>query len=172
MLVIPCPTAGRDAVDIRRKIEEDPRITTRLSALGNPILVSTLVAGFNLVLFDVAATDTSRELAILSFGLEVTASIVLSLIAFHGQLLYSHATDIKPLARNFLRRMLPLTIFGLVAFALGIAVFVISFVLEASEDIGKSWIGVLGITFCPTIIAGMLFVVSTLNVRRHSILTE
>lgn len=169
MLVVPRLTAGTDTVDVRQKTEEDPRLMTRLNALGNPILVSTLVAGFNLVLFDVAATETSRELAILSFGLEVTASIVLSLIAFRGQQLYSHATDVKPLTRKFLRRMLPLTIFGLVAFSLGIAIFVISFVLEASEDIGESWIGVLGIAFCPTVIAGIMFVFSTLDVRRYSI---
>lgn len=173
MVVVPRPAAGTDAVVNIYKREEDPRIMAKLGAFGNPILVSTLVAGFNLVLFDVAVTETSRELAILSFGLEVTASVVLSLIAFHGQQLYSYATDIKPLVKNFLRRMLPLTIFGLVTFALGIAVFVVAFVLEASEDIGRSWIGVLGITFIgPTVIAGILFVVSTADVRRHSFPTE
>ena len=150
------------------KIEEDNRLLARLGAFQNPIVVSTLIAGFSLVLFDVAETDLARNLAIMSFGLEVSATMVLSLIDFHGHQLYSYASDVKPLTRKFLRRMLPLTIFALVAFSLGIVTFVISFVAEASESMGRSWMWVLGLAFSPTVITGLLFFVSTIQVRRHS----
>ena len=66
------------------KIEEDSRLLVRQDAFELPILVSTLLAGFTSVLFDLASTDLARRLAVLAFGLESSASTVLCLIAFRG----------------------------------------------------------------------------------------
>lgn len=163
-------TAGtEDTVITIHKIEEDSRLLVRIGAFQLPILVSTLLSGFTLVLFDVAETALAQRLAIVSFGLETSASTVLCLIAYRGQQLYSHATDITPLARKFLHRMLPITIFALVAFALGVILFVFAFVVEASDSLGSSWMTIIALAFFPTVIAGVLFAASTVQVRRHSI---
>ena len=151
------------------KIEEDSRLLARLGALEMPILVSTLLAGFTLAMFDFASTDLARRLAVLAFGLESSASVVLCLIAFRGQQLYSYATDVKPLTRSFLRRVRPVTVVALLAFSLGVVVFVLSFVIEASEELGSSWLAVVGAVFFPTLVAGLLFAVSTAQTRRHSL---
>lgn len=151
------------------KIEEDSRLLARLGALEMPILVSTLLAGFSLAMFDVADEDLARRLAVLAFGLESSASIVLCLIAFRGQQLYSHATDVKPLTRNFLRRVRPVTVVALLAFSLGVVIFVLAFVIEASEELGAPWLAVVGLVFFPTLVSGVLFAVSTVQVRRHSL---
>ena len=163
------PGDSTDTVIIMHKIEEDSRLLARLGALEMPILVSTLLAGFTLVMFDVASTSLARKLAVLSFALESSASIVLCLIAFRGQQLYSRATDVNPLTRKFLQRVSPVTIIALLTFALGVIAFVMSFVLEASEELGASWLAVVALVFCPTLVAGVLFAVSTVQVRRHSI---
>lgn len=163
------PGGSTDAVITMHKIEEDSRLLARLGALGMPILVSTLLAGFTLVLFDVAETPLARQLAVLSFALESSASIVLCLIAFRGQQLYSHATDVNPLTRKFLRRVRPVTVIALLAFAVGVIAFVMAFVWEASEELGAAWLAVIAVFFCPTLVAGVLFAVSTVQVRRHSI---
>lgn len=86
-----------------------------------PILVPTLLVGFTLVLFDEAKPEVAKQLAFLSFGLEVSASIVLSLISFRGEQLYSHATGLK-----VLRRTCPVTVFALVEFAIGLITFGLS----------------------------------------------
>ncbi|CAN0185880.1 unnamed protein product [Scytosiphon promiscuus] len=160
--------AGDDTIVQIHRIEEDSRLLVRLNAFGLPILVSTLVSGFTLVLFDVAKTELARRLAVLSFAVEMSSSIVLCLIAFRGQQLYSHATDIKPLTRKFLQRMCNVTLLSLVLFSAGVIVFVVAFVIEASEEMGAPWLGVLALTLCPTILAGLMFAASTAQVRRHS----
>ena len=142
------------------KVEEDSRLLVRLGAFELPILVSTLLAGFTLVMFDVASTDMARRLAVVAFGLESSATIALSLVTFRGQQLYSNSTDINPLTRKFLRRMCPVTIVALLAFALGVVAFVLAFVLEASEELGSSWIAVVALVFCPTLVAGGLYALS------------
>lgn len=151
------------------KLEEDSRLLVRLEAFGFPILVSTLLSGFTLVLFDVATTDIARQLSVISFALEISSSTVLCLIAFRGQQLYSYSTDVKPLTRKFLHRMCPISVVALIAFALGVVVFVVAFVLEASEELGSFWMTLLALVFCPTILAGLLFGASTLQVRRLSL---
>lgn len=151
------------------KIEEDSRLLVRQDAFELPILVSTLLAGFTSVLFDLASTDLARRLAVLAFGLESSASTVLCLIAFRGQQLYSRATDINPLTLKFLQRICPITVLALLAFSLGVVAFVLAFVLEASDELGASWLAVVALVFCPTLMAGVLFAVSTVQVRRHSV---
>lgn len=158
-------TAGStDAVITVHKMEEDSRLLARLGAFELPILVSTLLAGFTVVMFDVATTNMARRLAVIAFGLESSASIVLVLVAFRGQQLYASSTDINPLTRKFLRRMCPVTIVALLAFALGVVAFVVAFILEASEELGSSWMAVVAMVFCPTLVAGGLFALSTVQV--------
>ncbi|CBJ27200.1 hypothetical protein Esi_0058_0112 [Ectocarpus siliculosus] len=161
--------AGEDTVFEIHKMEEDSRLLVRLSAFNVPILVATLLSGFTLLLFDVAKTDLARRLAVLSFGLETSSSTMLCLISFRGQQLYAHSTDIKPLTRRFLRKMCNVTVLALVLFSLGVIAFVVSFVVEASEELGVGWLAVLGLVLCPTMLAGLMFVISTVQVRRHSI---
>ncbi|CAB1096842.1 unnamed protein product [Ectocarpus sp. CCAP 1310/34] len=161
--------AGEDTVFEIHKMEEDSRLLVRLSAFNPPILVATLLSGFTLVLFDVAKTDLARRLALLSFGLETSSSTMMCLISFRGQQLYAHSTDIKPLTRRFLRKMCNVTVLALVLFFLGVIAFVVSFVVEASEELGVGWLAVLGLVLCPTMLAGLMFVISTVQVRRHSI---
>ncbi|CAM9136400.1 unnamed protein product [Ectocarpus sp. 6 AP-2014] len=161
--------AGEDTVFEIHKMEEDSRLLVRLSAFNVPILVATLLSGFTLLLFDVAKTDLARRLAVLSFGLETSSSTMLCLISFRGQQLYAHSTDIKPLTRRFLRKMCNVTVLALVLFSLGVITFVVSFVVEASEELGVGWLAVLGLVLLPTMLAGLMFVISTVQVRRHSI---
>ncbi|CAM9249410.1 unnamed protein product [Ectocarpus sp. 4 AP-2014] len=161
--------AGEDTVFEIHKMEEDSRLLVRLSAFNIPILVATLLSGFTLLLFDVAKTDLARRLAFLSFGLETSSSTMLCLISFRGQQLYAHSTDIRPLTRRFLRKMCSLTVLALVLFSLGVIAFVVSFVVEASEELGVGWLAVLGLVLFPTMLAGLMFVISTVQVRRHSI---
>ena len=163
------PGGSTDAVITIHKIEEDNRLLARLGALEMPILVSTLLAGFTLSMFDVASTDLARRLAVLAFALESSASIVLCLVAFRGQQLYSYATDVNPLTRKFLRRVRPATVVALITFSLGVVAFVLAFVIEASEELGASWFAVVALVFLPTLVAGVLFAVSTVNVKRLSI---
>eukprot|EP00904_Undaria_pinnatifida_P011015 jgi/Undpi1/7043/HiC_scaffold_21.g09517.m1 len=158
-----------DAVITVHKMEEDSRLLARLGAFELPILVSTLLAGFTLVMFDVVSTNTARGLAVVAFGLESSASIVLCLIAFRGQQLYSNSTDINPLTRKFLRRMCPVIIVALLAFTLGVVAFVLAFILEASEELGASWIAVMAIVFCPTLLVGALFALSTVGSGRSPV---
>ena len=150
------------------KIEEDSRLLARLSALEMPILVSTLLAGFTLVMFEIASTDLGRRLTVLSFALESSASTILCLIAFRGQQLYSHATDVNPLTKRFLRRVRPVTVVALLTFALGVLAFVLAFMIEASEELASFWMAVVASAFCPTLVAVVLFAVSTVQVRRYS----
>ncbi|CAM9272610.1 unnamed protein product [Ectocarpus fasciculatus] len=161
--------AGDDAVYEIHKMEEDSRLLVRLNAFNLPILVATLMSGFTLLLFDVAKTDLARRLAVLSFGLETSSSTVLCLISFRGQQLYARSSDVKPLTRRFLRKMCNVTVLALVLFSVGIVVFVLSFVVEASEELGVGWLAVLGLILSPTVLAGLMFVFSTVQVRRHSI---
>lgn len=165
------PGGSTDSVIVMHKIEEDSRLLARLSALEMPILVSTLLAGFSLVMFEIASTDLARQLTVLAFALESSASIVLSLIGFRGQQLYSYATDLNPLTRKFLRRVRPVTVVALLGFSLGVVAFVLAFVLEASEELGGSWLGVVALFFAPTLAAGVLFAVSTVQVKRYSLPT-
>lgn len=158
-----------DAVITVHKMEEDSRLLARLGAFELPIIVSTLLAGFTLVMFNVASTDMGRRLAVIAFGLESLASIVLSLVAFRGQQLYSNSTDINPLTRKFLRRMCPVTIVALLAFTLGALVFVVAFVLDASKELGTSWIAVVALVFCPTLVAGGWYVLSMVPGRGSAV---
>lgn len=161
-------TAGTDTVANVYKLEEDSRLLVSLGAFEMPIVVSTLLAGFGLVLFDAADSELAQQLALLSFGLEASTSIVLCLISFRGQQLYSNATDLKPLTRKFLCRVCPVTAFALVEFAIGFATFVVSFIVEATSKLGTPWIAVIGVVLCPTVLAALLFVASALQVRRLS----
>lgn len=154
------------------KIEEDSRLLVKISAFQMPILVSTLLAGFTLVLFDVAETDLAQQLAVLSFGLELSASVVLSLISFQGQQLYAQASDVNPLTRDFLRRMCWVSVFALLEFAVGLLVFAVSFAVEATDDFGTPWMTVIGVVFCPTFVAAILFITSTLQAKRRSMLAN
>lgn len=62
------------------------------------------------------------------------------------------------------------TVLSLVLFSLGMIVFVVAFVVEASEEMGAPWLAVLGLVLCPTIVAGVMFAVSTVQVKqRHSL---
>lgn len=152
------------------KVEEDPRLLAKLDSFQAPIVVSTLLAGFTLVLFDVSQGELSQQLALVSCACELTASTVLSLIVYHGQYLYSYSTDINPLTRTFIRRMAPAIVFALISFALGLATYVAAFVIEGSEDLGKPWMAVMLILFFPTIAAAVLFAYSTVLMRsRYSI---
>lgn len=69
---------------------------------------------------------------------------------------------------RFLRKMCNVTVLALVLFSVGVIVFVLSFVVEASEELGVGWLAVLGFILCPTMLAGLMFVISTVQVRRHS----
>lgn len=152
------------------KAEEDPRLLAKLGSFQAPIVVSTLLAGFTLVLFDVSEGKLSRQLALLSFACEVTASTVLSLIVYHGQNLYSYSSDMNPLTRKFISRTAPMIVFALVAFALGVFTFVAAFVIEASEGLGISWMAIMLVLFFPTVIAAVLFTYSTVLIKsRYSI---
>lgn len=147
------------------KVEEDPRLLAKLNSFQAPIVVSTLLAGFTLILFDVSRGELSQQLALLSFAFEVTASTVLSLVVYHGQHLYSYATDIEPLTRDFIGRTTPVIVFALIAFALGVGTYVAAFVIEASEGLGNSWMALMLVLFFPTIVAAVLFTYSTVAIR-------
>ena len=162
------PGSSTDAVVMMHKVEVDSRLLARLSALEIPILVSTLLAGFTLVMFEIGSTDLGRRLTVLSFALESSASTILCLIAFRGQQLYSHATDVNPLTKRFLRRVRPVTVVALLTFALGVLAFVLAFMIEASEELASFWMAVVASAFCPTLVAVVLFAVSTVQVRRYS----
>eukprot|EP00903_Cladosiphon_okamuranus_P009637 g9170.t1 len=149
--------------------EEDARLLVRLQAFGLPVLVGTLLSGFTLVLFDVATTTLARRLAVLAFALEIASSTFLCLIMFRGQQLYSHATDVKPRARKFLRSMCNMTILCLVMFSLGAIAFVVSFVVQASSEMGDSWLAVLAVVLCPTVLGAVLMAASTEEVNRFSL---
>lgn len=162
--------AGTDTVITFHKVEEDARLLAKLDSFQAPIVVSTLLAGFTLVLFDVSRVELSQQLALVSFGFEITASTVLSLIVYHGQHLYSYSTDIKPLTREFLRRTAPAIVFALVSFALGVGAYVVAFVIEASEGLGKPWMAVMMVLFFPTVVAAGLFTYSTVLIKnRYSV---
>lgn len=60
------------------------------------------------------------------------------------------------------------TILSLVMFSLGVVAFVVSFVVEASDEMGDSWLAIFAIILCPTALATILFAVSTEQVRRGS----
>lgn len=62
------------------------------------------------------------------------------------------------------------TIMSLVMFSLGVVAFVVSFVVEASSEMGDSWLAVLAaVVLCPTALAAVLFSGSTEQVRRFSL---
>lgn len=95
--------------------------------------------------------------------------MVLCLIAFRGKQLYSYATFEEPLTRKFLRRSCAPIAVALIAFALGVIVLILGFVLDASHDLGTPWLAVVAVVFLPTVVAGGLFVASTVEVRRLSV---
>lgn len=61
------------------------------------------------------------------------------------------------------------TILSLVMFSLGVVSFVVSFVVEASSEMGDSWLAVLAVVLFPTALAAILFAASTEQVRRFSL---
>lgn len=61
------------------------------------------------------------------------------------------------------------TILSLVMFSAGVMAFVVSFVVEASNEMGDPWLAVLAVVLCPTVLAGVLFAASTEQVRRFSL---
>ena len=61
------------------------------------------------------------------------------------------------------------TILSLVMFSLGVVVFVVSFVVEASSEMGDPWLAVLAVVMFPTVLAAILFAASTEQVRRFSL---
>ena len=58
---------------------------------------------------------------------------------------------------------------ALFAFSWGVVAFALAFELEASDEQGASWLAVVALVFCPTLMAGVLSAVSTVQVRRHSV---
>lgn len=150
------------------KTEEDARLTTRLDAFANPVVVATLVSGFALFLFEYASRESTRQLALIAFAFEMAACMILSAIAFHGQQLYSYATNKFPITRKFLHRVVPITVCALGFFALGVVIFVVAFLLEASDDLGDSWMTLVTVVFGPSLITCVLFAASVMVLRRNS----
>eukprot|EP00752_Nemacystus_decipiens_P011607 g10306.t1 len=163
-----CPDDS--SVMVKYKTGVDRRLMLKMQAFNQPVLVGTLLSGFTLVLFDVATKDLARRLAVLAFALEVSASTVLSLIMFRGQQLYSQTTYIKEKknrAKPFLRTMWTATRLSLVLFSLGVVAFVVSFVVEAGDEMGDVWLAVFTVILCPTAIAAVLFPASTEQIKQR-----
>ena len=64
--------------------------------------------------------------------------------------------------------MCQVQVLSLILFSLGVVAFVISFVVEASDEMGDPWLATLALILLPTILAAVLFAASTQQVRRHS----
>eukprot|EP00903_Cladosiphon_okamuranus_P009636 g9169.t1 len=154
------------SVQIIYKPEEDPRLVVRMEAFNLPVLVGTLLSGFTLVLFDVATTDLARRLAVLAFALEISSSTVLCWIMFHGQQLYSRSSDMEQNTRPFLRSTFMPMVLSLATFSVGVATFVVSFLVEASEEMGEVWLATFAVILCPTALAASMFPASTAKLRR------
>lgn len=61
------------------------------------------------------------------------------------------------------------TVVSLAMFSLGVVAFVVSFVVEAREELGDLWLAVFAVILCPTALAAFLFLASTANVKRFSV---
>lgn len=60
-----------------------------------------------------------------------------------------------------------MTVLALGLFSLGMMVFVVAFVVEASEEMGAPWLAVLAVVLCPTVLAGVMFALSTVQEARR-----
>lgn len=153
------------------KTEEDSRLLTRLDSFSSPIMVSTLIAGFCLVLFEISEQRITQQFALFSFALEISASFVLSGIAFHAQQLYSYSMFEVPKTRTFLHGMRPFTAFALAFSAIGMIVFMVAFILEASKILGHPWLVLVSVVLFPSLFAGTTFIGTIRVMRRLSMLS-
>lgn len=60
-----------------------------------------------------------------------------------------------------------MTVLALALFSVGMMVFVVAFVVEASEEMGAPWLAVLAVVLLPTVLAGVMFAVSTMKEARR-----
>lgn len=72
----------------------------------------------------------------------------------------------RPVSR-FLNTMWNATRLSLVLFSLGVVAFVVSFAVEASDEMGDVWLAVFSVFLCPTAVAAILFPASTEQVQRR-----
>lgn len=67
---------------------------------------------------------------------------------------------------RFLKSTCTATVVSLAMFSLGVAAFVVSFLVEASDEVGDLWLAIFAVILCPTVLAASLFAASTAKLRR------
>lgn len=115
--------------------KEDERILQRLDSFSIPVVVSALVTGFAISLFEQSGSLLVKILLFVAVCCELYTTVFLSLVSFHGKQLYNFGSAHNTRVAQFLYTVRNVTAICTVTYSVGLFAFFIAFLSEAFDTL-------------------------------------